>query len=76
MASPFFPSKTLRKMSSAGLSESDALDAFYHGESKTLPSGMKVMIKKYNGYEIGVGYTHHPTTGEYVIISTWKRARR
>lgn len=76
MSSPFIPPKTIAKIISLGLSEANVLDAFNNGESKTLPSGLKVMIKKYNGYEIGVGYTRNATTGEYVIVAVWKRERR
>lgn len=76
MATPFIPPKTIAKMKSLGVSEAYVLDAFNSGEPKTLPSGMKAVVKKYNGYEIGVGYTRRTNTGEYVIIAVWKRERR
>ncbi len=76
MTSPFIPPKTVSKIITLGISESNVLDTFNNGESKTLSSGMKAMVKKYNGYEIGVGYTQNNLTGEYVIIAVWKRERR
>lgn len=76
MAAPFFPPKTISKMKNLGISESSVLDVFNTGEAKTLPSGMKAMVKKYNGYEIGVGYTSDSNTGEYVVVAVWKRERR
>lgn len=76
MATPFIPSKTIAKMKALGVSETYVLDAFNSGEPKTLPSGMKAVVKKYNGYEIGVGYTTRTNTGEYIIVAVWKRERR
>lgn len=76
MPSPFIPPKTINKMKSLGISESYVLDVFNNGESKMLPSGMRAMIKKYSGYEIGVGYIQDSVTGEYVIVAVWKRERR
>ena len=76
MTNLFIPPKTIAKMKSLGISEAYVLDAFNSGEPKTLPSGMKAVVKKYNGYEIGVGYTTRTTTGEYVITAVWKRERR
>lgn len=76
MSSPFIPPKTINRMSSLGINESQVLDVFNHGEYKTLSSGLKVAIKKYIGYEIGVGYTQRPNNGEYVITAVWKRKRR
>ena len=76
MASPFIPPKTISKMKSLSVSEDHVLDVFNNGTYKTLPSGMKVAIKKYNGYEVGVGYTQRAENGEYVIIAVWKRERK
>lgn len=75
MALPFIPPKTINKMAALGISESYVMDTFNYGEPITLPSGLKACIKKYNGYEIGVGYTQNEK-GQYVITAVWKRERR
>jgi len=72
---PFIPPKTIRKMASLGLSESQVLEVYKNGEYKVLGSGANAMIKKYSGYEIGLLYTQGKT-GEYVITTVWKRDRR
>ena len=59
-----------------GLSESDILDVFNHGEYKIASNGAQMAIKKYSGYEIGLFYTRNENTGEYVITAVWKRDRR
>lgn len=75
MSSPFIPPKTINKMAMLGISESHVLDVFNHGEQIVLSSGMKAVVKKYTGYEIGVGYTQNEK-GQYVITAVWKRERR
>ncbi len=72
---PFFPPKTIRKMASLGLNESQVLDVFKNGEHKVLSSGANAMIKKYSGYEIGLLYAQG-RTGDHVITTVWKRDRR
>ncbi len=57
MAAPFIPSGTIAKIKNLGLGESRVLDVFYHGQYKRLPSGADAMVKKYNGYEVGLFYT-------------------
>jgi hypothetical protein len=34
------------------------------------------MVKKYNGYEIGIYYFVAPDTGRAVVTSVWKKGRR
>ena len=60
------------KASQWGLSEADALDVYHWGA----PSKENMMVKKYNGYEIGVYYLKDKSTGQTVITSIWKRDRR
>ncbi len=55
-----------------GLTEADAIDVFYHGS--TVKNNM--LVRKYNGYEIGIYAFNSPETGQPVISSIWKRARR
>lgn len=76
MANPYFPPATIKKMAGLGISESDVLDVFYKGEYITKSDGTKMAIKKYTYHEIGLFYGVSKDTGEYVIITVWKRARR
>ncbi len=55
-----------------GLSETDALDVYHHG---TLVKN-NMMIRKYNGYEIGIWFFAGRVTGKAIINSVWKRGRR
>ena len=73
---PFFPPKVIEKMKNLGIAEWQVLDAFNNGEYKTLASGMKVAVKKFNGFEIGAGYTQDKNSGEYIITTVWKHERR
>lgn len=68
---PFFPPKTLKLMGGLGLSESDVLDVFDHGEK----SG-NGLVRKYSGYEIGLFYATDKITGQPIITYVWKRERR
>ncbi len=52
-----------------GLSETDALDVYHHG---TLVKN-NMMIRKYNGYEIGIWFFAGRVTGKAIINSVWKR---
>ncbi len=76
MSTPFIPPATIAKMASLGLSEAQVLDVFAHGEQKTAAGGGTMMVKKYNGYEVGLFYVRNGVTGEYVITTVWKRDRR
>jgi hypothetical protein len=55
-----------------GLSEADARDVYYRG-SVIKPN---MMLRKYNGYEIGIYYFKDKLTGQPIITSIWKRDRR
>lgn len=65
----------MNKVKALGLSEASVMDAFNNGTQATIGSG-KAMIKKYQGYEIGVFYSRNQKTGEYIITHVWKRDRR
>ncbi len=73
--SVIFTNNALNKMRSLYLTESSVLDAFNKGEIEKSNFGGYKAIKKYPGYEIGVLYDRKPT-GEWMIISVWKRDRR
>jgi hypothetical protein len=60
------------KMQEWHLSEKDVEDVFYHGGSVVKP---QMMVKKYNGYEIGLYFFQDKQTGRTIISSAWKQDR-
>jgi hypothetical protein len=60
------------KMKQWGLSEADALDVYHHGSVVK----QNMMVRKYNGYEVGIWFFADRVTGKPIISSVWKRARR
>ena len=60
------------KMKQSGLSEKDCLDVFHHGSVVK----QNMIVRKYNGYEIGNWFFADRVTGKPIISSVWKRARR
>jgi len=68
----FFTKNAQAKMKQWGLSEKDALDVYHHGsEVKN-----NMMVRKYNGYEVGIWFFADRVTGKPIISSAWRRARR
>jgi hypothetical protein len=67
-----FTNNALSKMSQWNLSEADIKDVFFHGGVIVKP---QMIVKKYNGYEIGLYYFQDKETGRFVISSVWKRGR-
>jgi hypothetical protein len=67
-----FTNNALAKMSQWHLSEADVKDVFYHGG---VIVKQHMMVKKYNGYEIGLYYFQDKQTGQCIISSAWKRGR-
>lgn len=55
-----------------GLTEKDAIDVYYHGSMVK----QNMMIRKYNGYELGIYFFKDHVTGQAIITSIWKRERR
>jgi hypothetical protein len=77
MVSLFFPNKTLDKMAKIGIKESDIYDVFNGGEDGLTSDSTRVVVKKYNGYEIGCFYAKTTKVSfDYIIIAVWKRDRR
>lgn len=76
MPTLYFPPKTIEKMKVLSIRESDVHDVFNYGEHNQTDTGSKKAIRKYQGYEIGIYYDRNKRTGEYVIITVWKRERR
>jgi len=54
-----------------GLTEADARDVYYHGTVVK----QHMMVKQYNGYEIGIYSFVDGRTGKTVITSIWKQER-
>ena len=67
-----FTRKCIQQMKDWQLSENDIADVFQHGE-KTREN---TMVRKYNGYEIGMYYFRDAKTGDSIVTSVWKRDRR
>jgi hypothetical protein len=67
-----FTNNALAKMREWHLSEADVKDVFYHGG---VVIKQNMMVKKYNGYEIGLYYFQDKQTGRFIISSAWKRGR-
>jgi len=55
-----------------GLSEQDARDVYYHGSLIK----QNIMVRKYNGYEVGIWFFQDHLTGQAIITSIWKRGIR
>jgi hypothetical protein len=69
---PYFSKNFEAKAKSWGLTEADAKDVLYHGSSIR----ENMLVRKYNGYEIGIYSFKDTRTGQTVITSIWKRERR
>jgi hypothetical protein len=67
-----FSPKCIQLMKDWQLSEADVLDVFRNGEG----IGDNKMVRKYNGYEIGMYYAQDKKTGNYIATFVWKRDRR
>jgi hypothetical protein len=67
-----FTNNALKKMADWHLSEADVKDVFYHGG---VVVKQNMMVKKYNGYEIGLYYFQDKQTGQFIISTAWKRGR-
>lgn len=67
-----FTNNAISKMGQWHVSEADVKDVFYHGGVIVKPN---MMVKKYNGYEIGLYYFQDKQTGRFIISSVWKRGR-
>jgi len=67
-----FSPKCIRQMKDWQLSEQDVTDVFQHGEVV----GDNKLVRKYNGYEIGMYYVRDKKTGSYKATFVWKRDRR
>ena len=69
---PYFTKNFHSVAHTRGLTEKDARDVYYHGSEVK----KNMMVKLYNGYEIGIYYFVDGQTGKTIITSIWKRDRR
>jgi hypothetical protein len=67
-----FTKKCIRQMQDWHLSEKDITDVFQHGQLRN----ENMLIREYNGYEIGMYYFRDKKTGNYIVTAVWKRDRR
>jgi hypothetical protein len=67
-----FTKNARMKMQEWSLSEADIKDVFYHGGTIIKQN---MVVKKYNGYEIGLYYFQDKQTGRCIISSAWKQDR-
>jgi hypothetical protein len=67
-----FTRKCMQQMKDWQLAEKDVADVFRHGEI----TKENTMVRKFNGYEIGMYYFRDAKTGNYIATSVWKRERR
>lgn len=72
---PWFPPKVFQAMEREGVSYDDVLDVFWHGDPVADIPGM--ITRTYsNGYKIGMTYKRDKQTGNYIVLSAWKRPRK
>jgi hypothetical protein len=69
---PYFTKNFHSTAQERGLTEADARDVYYHGSVVR----QNMMVKQYNGYEIGIYSFVDGHTGKTVITSIWKREKR
>ena len=69
---PYFTRNVHTVAHARGLTEADARDAYCHDSAVK----QNMMVKKYNGYEIGIYYFVDGHTGKTIITSIWKRGQR
>jgi len=61
--------KARKKMAAWFLRDKDITDVFYHGEEVN----DQLIVRQYNGYEIGLSYFRDRKTGDAVVTAVWKR---
>ena len=69
---PYFTRNFHSVAHARGLTEADARDVYYHGSAVK----QNMMVRKYNGYEIGIYFFVDGHSGRTIITSIWKRERR
>jgi hypothetical protein len=64
--------KCKQKMEEHRLTEANVEDVFRKGEKS---KGQK-LVRRFNGYEIGMYYFKDSRTGDYIVTAVWRRERR
>lgn len=58
------------------INEADINDVFRNGQHGVTPDS-KVVVRKYNGFEIGCFYAKtNKVSFDYIVIAVWKKERR
>jgi len=73
---PYFTKKCRWKMKEWGLSEAKVVDVLSHGATVEKMGNASKMVRKYNGYEVGLIYGRDKRDGHYILYSAWKQNRR
>ena len=66
-----YTKKCKEKMLEHRLTEADVEDVFRRGEKRR-----EMLIRRFNGYEIGMYYFQDNKTGEYVVTAAWRSERK
>jgi hypothetical protein len=61
--------KARKRMAAWFLHDNDIADVFAHGEEVK----EQMIVRRYNGYEIGLSYFTDRKTGNAIVTSVWKR---
>ena len=63
--------KCKAKMEEHRLTEADVEDVFRRGEKRK----GQMLVRRFNGYEIGMYYFQDSRTGECIVTAVWRRER-
>ena len=58
-------------MEEHGLTEADVEDVFLRGEKR-----QDMLVRRFNGYEIGMYYFQDKRTLEFIVTAVWRRERK
>ncbi len=67
-----YSNRCRQKMEEHRLTEADVEDVFLRGEKNR----QQMLVRRFNGYEIGMYYFQDERTGECVVTSVWRRGRK
>ena len=67
-----YTNKCKAKMEEHRLTEADVEDVFRRGEKRK----GQVLVRRFNGYEIGMYYFQDSRTGEYIVTAVWRSERK
>lgn len=64
-----YTKKCRQKMLEQKLTEADVEDVFRKGEKRK----GQMLVRRFNGYEIGMYYFQDSRTDEYIVTAVWRR---